>query len=120
MTLRNISINQASIEAAVTIAAGAAVSFGFIPAADKDSVVSAADGVVMGVFALVAALRLLGGYLVHKKVTPVADPKNDAGEPLIPDPSVAAPTFDYSAPAADPVIAAAAADAPVAPVPPAA
>lgn len=93
MASRNLSINQATVEAGVTIAAGAAVSFGLIPAADKESVVSAVDIGVAGVFAALAAVRLVGGYLLHKKVTPVADPKDDAGNSLVPAPAPSSVTY---------------------------
>jgi hypothetical protein len=85
MASRNIAINQATLEAAVVVIIGAAVSFGLVPAADQDSVISALDGAIAASFVLVAAIRVIvAKFFLHPKVTPVADPKDNAGTPLVP------------------------------------
>lgn len=37
--------------------------------------------------AVMAILEIIGNVITHRQVTPVSDPRNDAGIPLIPDPS---------------------------------
>ena len=91
---RNIAINKASLGAVVTAGVGAAVAFGFLPAADNDAVVTAVNAVVAGGFSLVAAVQVVVGLLIHRNVTPVADPRLGSGEALVPASLVNPDTFE--------------------------
>jgi hypothetical protein len=77
----------------MTFAVGMLVSFGVLPAVDQDAVLSAASAATAGVFAVAAACHMLVGLIVHSRVTPVTDPRNNAGQPLVPAPTVTAVTL---------------------------
>ncbi len=51
---------------------------------------------VIDVPVLVAAIAAMGSLLARNITTPVADPKNGAGQPLVPLPTV--PTIDVTPP----------------------
>lgn len=90
---RNIALSRTSIGAMLTFVVGQLVTFGVFPQATGDKVVSVGTVIVGAAFTLAAAVHVLVGLLIHRKVTPVSDPKNDSGQMLVPAPEPAEHTF---------------------------
>lgn len=93
MSSRNIAINKTSTVAGLTLVVGQLVAFGVLPQATGDAVMSTGTIVIGAAFAVVAAVHAVVGLLIHKKVTPVADPKDNQGRMLVPAPEPTADTY---------------------------
>jgi hypothetical protein len=84
-------LNQATIIAIATVAVGAAVTLGIVPAASQQHVLDTTNVTVGAVFTLIAtATPLITALYGRRSVTPLAEPRDNAGNPLVPAGSVAA------------------------------
>jgi hypothetical protein len=81
MKIRNVAINRASLGALATLVVGLLVSFGVVPAAQNDAVLSQINVLIAAGFTAAAALHVVVGIFIHNKVTPAADPRAAVTQP---------------------------------------
>lgn len=93
MAARNIALNRTGMVAGLTFIVGQLVTFGVFPEVTGGKVVSIGTVVIGAAFTLAAAVHALVGVLIHRQVTPVADPKDNEGNLLVPAPKPSEITY---------------------------
>jgi len=76
---QKVLINQIVVFALTALTYAGAKMFGV------DDIPGMAEGITL---AVMGVLEVAGGVVTHRQVTPISDPKNNDGIPLIPDPHV--------------------------------